>query len=500
MAPLGGLLLVLSFAPFGLYPLAVPALIGFYLALRERSGWQAFGIGWLFGLALFGAGVAWIRISLNEFGNMPALAANFLMLLFVAAMALYYGLAAWLLRMLEDAQPPGWTGPLLLFPSIWVLLEWVRGWLFTGFPWLFAGAGQLDGPFGALAPILGVHGLSLAVAFSAGLLLVASQRVGRARASSVIALMVLWVGSAALWRVEWTASVPAAAPLRVAVIQGNVEQSVKWDPNGLMPTLDIYLTLSREHLDRDLVVWPETAIPEFLHNIDGPLIQPLTQTARETGTEFVIGLPVMESSERYYNALISVGSAEDRYFKRHLVPFGEFLPFEAQLRPLIEWFEVPMSDFSRGQAEKPLLQVGPHSVGVSICYEDVFADEVRQALPEAAYLINVSNDAWFGDSLAPHQHLQLARLRALETGRWLVRATNTGISAIIDPAGRVRQQLPLFERAALTGSIEERRGATPFVHFGSALPLLVAGLMLAVGLALRAPARRRRVLKTMGPP
>jgi apolipoprotein N-acyltransferase len=497
-ALVAGAALVLSFAPFGLFPAAVVALAGFYALVRGRSPRQAFVVGWLFGLALFGVGVAWIRISLNEFGNMAAPVANLLMVAFVAVMALYYGVTAWLIRHLEGAQPAGVSGPLLIFPALWVLMEWLRGWLFTGFPWLFAGVGQIDGPLGGLAPVFGVHGLSLAVALSAGLLWLVVHgfwHAGRTRRGALLALALLWLGAGLLWWVDWTAPADAGdgRPLRVAVIQGNVEQAVKWDPDGLLPTLDIYLTLTRANLDSDLIVWPETAIPEFRHRVEAPLIEPLGETAREAGAEVVIGLPVMERDERYFNALVSIGSAEDHYFKRHLVPFGEFLPFAAQLRPLIDWFEVPMSDFSRGRAERPLLQVGARQVGVSICYEDVFAEEVRQALPDAAYLINVSNDAWFGDSLAPHQHLQFARLRALENGRWLVRATNTGISAIIDPAGRVRASLPLFERAALTGEIRARTGATPFVRIGSAAALALAALMLAAGVGQRLRTRARRL-------
>jgi len=488
LALLSGALMVLSFAPFGLYPVAVLSLLGFYLALRGRTGASAFVVGWLFGVALFGTGVAWVRISLNEFGNMPALVANLLMLLFVVVMALYYGLMAWLLRLFEHRfrtdSAARWAGPLLLFPSLWVLMEWLRGWLFTGFPWLFAGNGQLNGPLGGLAPVLGVHGLSLAVAISAGLLWGLWRWSGPARWQAAAGLVLLWLCAGLLWQFDWTRPAPNAEqrPIQVSIIQGNVEQSLKWDPDGLLPTLDIYLNLTKDHLDSDLIVWPETAIPEFFHRVEAPLLKPLGVTAREAGAEVVIGLPVMEADDRYYNALVSLGSSEDRYFKRHLVPFGEFLPFKTQLRPLIDWFEVPMSDFSRGDAARPLLQVGVWPVGVSICYEDVFPDEVRQALPEAAFLINVSNDAWFGDSLAPHQHLEFARLRALETGRWLVRATNTGLSAIIDARGRVRARLPLFERGVLTGTIEARVGETPFVRFGSQLVLGIAVLLLLSGL------------------
>lgn len=497
LALVSGALLVLAFAPFGLYPLAVLALAGFYQSLRAHERGAAFGVGWLFGVALFGVGVAWIRISLNEFGNMAPPIANLLMLLFVAAMALYYGLAAWSIRWLErwaeGQDAPAWIGPLLILPSVWVLLEWVRGWLFTGFPWHFVGTAQSDGPLAGLAPVLGVHGLSLAVAVSAGLLWGLLAGRFRARVPALGGLVLLWALAGILRFWDWTEPAAGAEgqPIQVGVIQGNVEQAVKWDEDGLLPTLDIYLSLTKTQLDRDLVVWPETAIPEFRHRVEGPLLQPLAESAREAGAEVVIGLPVMQPDGRYFNALVSLGSAEDQYFKRHLVPFGEFLPFKAQLRPLIDWFEVPMSDFSRGDAERPLLQVGGWPVGVSICYEDVFSEEVRQALPEAAFLINVSNDAWFGDSLAPHQHLQFARLRALEAGRWLVRATNTGISAIIDPYGRVRAALPLFERAALSGEIEARVGATPFVRLGSSVPLAIAALMLiaAVLIALRSPRR-----------
>jgi apolipoprotein N-acyltransferase len=490
LAVLAGAVMVLSFAPFGWFPAALASVTAFYLLLpRGRRG--GFATGWFYGLGLLGFGVFWIRISLNEFGNMPAVAANALMLLLVAALALFYALAGWLVTRLrpgEDA-PRWWVGPLLVLPGVWVLLEWVRSWLFTGFPWLFAGNGQINplpllgAPLAGWAPVVGVHGLSLAVALSAGLVVVALRRGGGARPAALAGLLAIWLVGALLARVEWTR--PADGPLSAAVLQGNVEQSLKWAPDGLLPTLEIYLDLTREVLaDSDVIVWPETAIPSFLHEVEAGLLPPLTADAVAAGAEIVIGVPIMETAERYFNGLISVGSAADRYYKRHLVPFGEFLPFDRQLRPLIDWFDVPMSSFSRGEAERPLLQVGPYRVGVSICYEDVFPEEVRQALPEAAYLINVSNDAWFGDSLAPHQHLEFARLRALENGRPLVRATNTGISAIIDHRGRVTASLPLFERGVLTGTIQPRTGRTPFAAVGSLPALLLAAAMLVAALLL----------------
>jgi apolipoprotein N-acyltransferase len=486
----GGGSMVLSFAPFGLYPFAVLSLAIFYQVIHRQHPRRAFGLGWVFGIGLFGLGVFWIRISLNEFGNMSTPVANGLMLVFVAAMALFCALAAWLIQRLQPNDGgPFWAGPLLILPAVWVLLEWIRGWLFTGFPWLLAGNGQINplpllgAPLAGLAPVLGVQGMGLAVALSAGLLWGVVHWRGRARHLALAALVLLWLGAGLLGRIEWTQ--PDGEPISATVVQGNVEQAIKWDPNGLLPTLQVYLELTREHLGDDLIVWPETAIPDFLHQVQRSLIEPLSETARESGTEIVIGVPIMETSERYYNGLISIGSADDQYHKRHLVPFGEFLPLKAQLRPLIDWFEVPMSDFSRGSAARPLLQVGEHLVGVSICYEDVFPEEVRQALPDAAYLINVSNDAWFGDSLAPHQHLEFARLRALENGRPLVRATNTGISAIIDHRGHVVGSIPSFVRGTLTAEIQPRAGMTPFSRVGNRPTLLAACLMLVAVLLVR---------------
>jgi apolipoprotein N-acyltransferase len=486
----GGAVMVLSFAPFGLYPFAVLALALFYQAVHRQRPRTAFGLGWLFGLGLFGFGVFWIRISLNEFGNMSAPVANSLMLVFVALMAVFCGVAGWSIQRLQPSDGrPLWVGPLLVLPSVWMLLEWVRGWLFTGFPWLLAGNGQINAlpvlgaPLAGLAPVLGVHGMGLAVAVSAGLLWGGVRWRAGARRAALVALALLWLGSALLGRIEWTR--PDGEPLSATVVQGNVEQSIKWESDGLLPTLQIYLELTREHLGNDLIVWPETAIPDFLHQVQQSLIEPLSETARESGSEIVIGVPIMESIERYYNGLISIGSVDDRYYKRHLVPFGEFLPLKTQLRPLIDWFEVPMSDFSRGSAERPLLQVGEHAVGVSICYEDVFPEQVRQALPDAAYLINVSNDAWFGDSLAPHQHLEFARLRALENGRPLVRATNSGISAIIDHRGALIGSIPSFVRDTRTAEIQPRAGMTPFSRFGNRPTLLVAAAMLITALVMR---------------
>jgi apolipoprotein N-acyltransferase len=483
LACASGALLVLGFAPFGWYPLVLIGLLGFLIALNGASPRIGFLRGWLFGVGLMGIGVFWIRISLNEFGNMDTWVAHLLTGVFVATMALFYGLTGWLIRRLD--RGPAWLVPLLLFPGLYLLSEWLRGWLFTGFPWLSLGYTQIDGPLGGFAPILGVYGVGLLILLSAGLvwgLLPRSGRwLGRGRIAAAAALVLIWGGGMLLKQVSWT--VPSGPGFRAAVVQASIPQAMKWDPDQLVSTMEIYWDLTERNLDAELVVWPETAIPDFLHHVRDVLIEPMAARAREEGTEIVLGIPVMElDTGRHFNALLSLGSREDLYAKRHLVPFGEFMPFKAWLGPLVDLFEVPMSDFSRGSSERPLLAVGDRLAGVSICYEDAFPAEVSQALPEAEFLINVSNDAWFGDSLAPHQHLEMARMRALENGRYLLRATNTGISAIIDQRGRVLGTIPAFVRGDFATQVQPYAGATPYVRLGNAPAITLAAFMVLLGL------------------
>lgn len=474
-----GVLAVLAFAPFGWFLLAPLALALLLESLRTAAtSGAALWRGWLFGVGLLGVGVFWIRISLNEFGNLPGLAAHLLTALFIAAMALYYGLFAWTLRRLMPET--GLRALLLVFPGLWVLIEWLRGWFLSGFPWLTLGYSQSDSSLAGYAPLLGVYGVSLVVALSGVLLWGLWRCPGWRRWSAAVALVALWAGGQMLGTLRW--SEPSGEPFTAAVVQANIPQSLKWEPDALWVSAQGYLDLTLAHLDAELIVWPETALPEMLDQWRAPLLDPLGERARGEGAEIVLGIPARDlDSGRYYNALISLGSAEDRYDKRHLVPFGEFLPLRALLGPLLEWFEVPMSDFSRGEAERPLLRVGQRLAGVSICYEDAFGAELVEALPEAEFLINVSNDAWFGDSLAPHQHLQIARMRALETRRYLLRATNTGISAIIDARAQVLGTVPAFVRGGVSAEIQSLSGATPFARWGNGMAVVLAGVLVVSG-------------------
>ena len=488
LALVAGALTVLGFAPFSYFPLAVIALALLTQSLATGSPGAGLRRGWAFGLGLMGFGIAWIRISLSQYGNMDAWAADLLMATFVVWMASYYALAGWLARWLQPT--PSWTGPVFLLPGLYVLFEWLRGWLFTGFAWLKLGYSQIDGPLSGYAPIGGVYGLSLLTAVSGGLLWGLIRWPGRGRLAAGTGLAIIWLGGTALQPVVWTQA--NGAPFKAAVLQANIPQSVKWDPEAKIGIVQAYWDLTKEHPDAKLIVWPETAVPDFLDQVREEMIDPMAEIARAKGFEMVLGIPVLDPTTRaYYNGLLAIGSREDLYTKRHLVPFGEFLPFKAWLGPLVKMFEIPMSDFSAGKAARPLLKVGGYTAGASICYEDIFPGEVAQALPEAQFLISVSNDAWFGDSLAPHQHLEMARMRALETGRDLVRATNTGISAIIDWRGRVIGAVPPFVRGVFSGPVQPRTGATPFVWMGNWLAIGLALAMVGAALFIRRTSRRR---------
>ncbi len=487
-ALVAGLVLPLGFAPYGWYPLTVASLAVLFRLWLHSPPVRAFRHGWIYGLGMFGGGVYWIQISIHQFG-LPVLAFSVSMTaLFVAFMALYPALAGWLSARLPCASM--YRRLLLLFPALWTLIEWLRGWLFTGFPWLTLGYSQIDGPLSAYAPLGGVYSVSLAAALLAGSLAALSLR----RWGGIIPFLL--VGGLA-WPLDsrsWTG--PDGPAARVALIQGGIEQAVKWDPAQRQETIDHYLALTRPHWNLRLVIWPETAIPAFYSELQD-FFQALHAAAAARGSAMLIGVPYNPPHDqgRYYNSVIALGTGAGRYDKRHLVPFGEYIPFGDLLKPVLFFLKIPMSDFSRGDPVQPLINAGGIPVSVSVCYEDAFGGEIIPALPAARLLINVSNDAWFGDSIAPHQHLEMARMRARETGRYLLRAANNGITAIIDARGRVVARAPQFVPYALTGEALPYAGATPYVRFGNApvLLLLAGALLVAVVPAARRPRRELSV-------
>jgi len=463
-ALLAGAVFPLGFAPFDWFPVPLLSLAVLAVLLHTARGRTAFLYGWLFGVGQFGTGISWVYVSIYLYGNAGLALSVIVMLLFVMFLALFPGLTGQVLARLGLVSARWFF--LAAFPAAWTLNEWLRSWIFTGFPWLNLGYSQVESPLLGFAPLLGVYGVSWLAALSAGLLAWLWRARDLSRVAALAALLVLWAAGAGLNQYHWTR--PDGAPLVATLIQGNIPQEMKWKPGQQQATLEHYARLTREHLDSDIVVWPETAIPAFYDQVEAGFITPLREELGGHGVSLLTGVPVLDRSNwRYYNTVISLDQPGRFYYKVHLVPFGEYLPLRDWLAGVLGFLPVPQADFSAGDLHQPLLQAAGYPVGASICYEIAFGEQLIHALPGAALLVNVSNDAWFGDSLAPHQHLEMARMRARETERYVLRATNTGISAIIDADAGWVARSKLFETAAVTGKVQPRAGATPYVRWGN---------------------------------
>ena len=487
-AALAGAVAVLGFSPFDFFPATLAALaVLAHLWVRAPSPKDACRLGFFFGLGLYGAGASWVYVSLNRFGAMPMPLAATATLAWCAFLALFPALAGWIqARIARDsaATPP--LQAVLLIPAAWVLIEWSLSWFLTGFPWLAFGYTAIDDPLSGFAPLGGVYAVSLAMAVAAGLLWCVV--LGHARRTATVALIILVAGGYGLRVTEWT--VPAGEPLRVALVQGNVPQEMKFDPERYARTLDTYAQLAEVRGvggGSRLIVLPETAVPRFLDLVDPAYLERLKTAAARNGGDLLLGVPVRTAAGDYLNSVISLGmSPTARYDKVHLVPFGEFVP------PAFGWIvrvlSIPLADFSRGAASQRPMAIAGQRVAVNVCYEDAYGAEIIRQLPEATLLVNVSNVAWFGDSFAPAQHLQLARMRALETGRVYLTAANTGITAAIWPDGSVRQRMPQFVRGRIDFEVRGYSGATPYVRFGD-WPAVLLALLMLVFVALRGRSR-----------
>lgn len=464
-----------AFAPFGLYPVALLAPAVLFLSWLPASAARAAWRGFLYGVGLFAVGVSWVYVSMHTYGNMPPALATFAVALFVAGLALFPAAAGALQARFASLATPARVA--LIMPAIWTLLEWIRGWFLTGFPWLTLGYSQTDTPLAGLAPWLGVYGMSFAVASTAGLLVAAWLH--RRRALWFLAAgLLLWASADLVGRVEWVQ--PAGKSFSVGLIQGNIPLAIKWRPEYREKIINEYLNLSELAPRARLIIWPEAAVPGYFDAVAPTLVPPVERIVRERDTEFLIGAIERDARGRaYYNSVYAVGSHPGSYRKQHLVPFGEFLPFPAVFGWFIEHLHIPMSDFARGGADQPLLYADDQPLGISVCYEDAFGEEIISTLPAARLLVNVSEDSWFGNSLAPHQRLQMARVRALEAGRWMLRAANTGPSAIIDYHGNVVRRSVQFVPYVLTGVVQPMTGATPYARFGN-FPVVILVMLIAL--------------------
>ncbi len=483
---LAGAVAVFGFAPFGLFPLPVLALaVLFRLWSRAERPAQAAWLGLSFGMGLFCVGISWIYVALHIYGYMHPILAAIATGLFAAVNATLPALAGYaVLRVNANLSPSPWRGAgrysgiLLVMPAIWTLAEWLRGLLFTGFPWLSVGYSQVpDSPLAGYAPLFGVFGVSLTMAVSAAILLVLwNVRWNKQGVIAMTVLLALWVSGAVLSRIEWTH--PQGEPLKVVLLQGNIAQDEKFAEDKLIATLETYRRLAQSS-DARLTVMPETALPLLRHNVPDYYQTILGDQARKNGGDILIGAFEKENGN-YYNSVYSLGSAESQHYRKdHLVPFGEFIPLRSVLGWLInEVLQIPMGDLARGGASQPPLNVAGQKIAVNICYEDAFGEEVIHALSQATLLVNVTNDAWYGDTFAAIQHNQLSQMRALETGRMVLRATNTGVTSVIGVDGRIHAMLPQHEEGVLTAQVQGYAGSTMYVVWGNAGVLVLIGLML----------------------
>ncbi len=485
-AAVAGATLNLAFAPFSLWPLGVLAPALLFALIRGLPPRRGAWVGAAFGAGLFAVGTYWLYTCLHVFGLVPVWLTLILQATLVAGMATFSAALCYLAN--RFWLKAGITRDWLVLPALWVLLEWLRGWVLTGFPWLSLGYAFIDTPLAGLAPLLGVYGVTWAAAYAAvaSSVLFAPQLAVSRRVVAVSVLVALFLGAEGAALHAWTRV--AGGPLQVAAVQGAVSQDQKWQVANREATLARYTKLTEQAWGARLIVWPEAALPVLANNIAEYLAE-LRKLGAEHGAEFAIGLVNFEpATQRYFNGLLVMSNSGDGwYYKRHLVPFGEYFPVPEFIRSWMRLMSLPYDDISPGAVHQPLLQAAGQTLGLTICYEDAFGSEQLEVLRRATLLLNVTNNAWFGDSTAPHQHLQISRMRALEAGRYLVRATNDGITAAIDPNGRVVARLPQFKEAVMRVDVVPMTGLTPYARVGN-YPV-VGG---ALGLLVWAAWRRRR--------
>lgn len=475
LAVCSGLMLPLSFAPTHWWMLAIFTLTLLYALIQRCTPRQALWLGWLFGLGYFGIGVHWVYFSLHLFGAAIAPLAAILTLVFVLVMTIFPALTCWLWARYRQVDMP--LRNALLFAAVWVLFELLRGRLMDGFPWILIGYSQTSGPMGDFAPLLGVYGISFLVVLVSALL--CTVLAGKMRQRVVAVACVGSVVASAVIASTLSFSAPVGEPVTVRLVQGNIAQEMKFSPDRLKNAIQLYTSMTAEEGldDIDLVVWPETAIPTYFDRVESGLA-PFVASMDARGIDVLSG-GFQRDGEDVYNAVRQLGGERAVYRKRHLVPFGEYMPLRFILDFAARYIDIPMSDLAAGNGPHVPLRMQGTSVGVSICYEDVYGEEMRALLPDSQMLVNVSNDAWFGDSSAPHQHEQKARMRAREFARPLIRVTNTGISSAMDYKGNILGRIRHDEAGILDVPVQPRSGMTPYVRTGN-WPVLIIALLLCL--------------------
>lgn len=496
-----GAIAVFSYAPFSIWPIAFISFSGLLLLVNKKTVKQAALIGFIWGIGYFSAGVHWIYVSIKQYGDLPLPLAIIILGLLISYLAIYPMIFTILLRLLNKYCPPySFKQLALLAPLIWQLTEFIRGTLLNGFAWLQFGYSQLDAPLGGLFPILGINGVNLVFSFCCGLLsyliyqlaihLKYHQVIIKSHLySAICTILVLFFASYWFKTVNWT-QIDTSRQADITLVQGNIQQSLRWNKEQLNQTLDIYSQLTEQYIKQsDIIIWPEAAITDLELNQQSYL-RALDQMAIENNTTIAVGiLDLTKKQDDYqiYNALIVLGDSKpyqypttNRYLKHHLVPFGEYTPFESLLKPIAELLNIPMSSMSPGPTVQQPLMMKQFKFTTVICYEVILSDLIWQNFTEDTdFLLTVSNDAWFGNSIGPWQHLQMARARALEFGRTLLRSTNNGITTVISPQGLIEKQIPQFEIGALSTQLNPSTGLTPYAKWGN-YPYYVLLLILII--------------------
>ena len=496
LALLAGGSMVFAFSPFEFRPVAWLALaVFFWLNLKSISLGQRLRLAWVFGIGIFAGGAHWIYVSIHFFGGANSFIAALMVALFVTLIGLFLMVFGWLAS--YTANLPAIMRLLAVYPAIWVLTEWFRGWFLTGFPWLQLGSTQIDTWLANYAPITGVLGISWLVALGAGALVMLVVGSMRERVIAVALVLVTTLGGFGLGYIQWTK--PSAEPIYVSMLQGNVDQLTKWDPAFRNENVQAYLDL----MDGDrypnvesshLVIWPETALSDFFHQSRDDVMLPLQDWAKEAKAELLVGgFYYIRDKAAVYNAVMAVGGAHDVdralatgdsiYGKRHLVPFSEYIPLLKYLRFLENIVKLPYDNVTSWEGSNTLTVAG-QPVRLSVCYEDAYASEMIDGLPKASLLVNVSNDGWFTGSIEAAQHAEIARMRALETGRFLIRATNNGVSAIIDEKGKVTATAEPQVATVISGYATPMQGQTLYVIVGNWLIIPLMLLLFGIPVVL----------------
>ncbi len=475
---LAGVILPFAFAPLDIYPLAFFAPAILLYQWQKSSPWQAFGKGWLFGLGFFGVGVSWLYISIHTYGGASTGIAAIITLLAIAFLALFLAVQGYLIIRLFGK----YNRPILclcIFPATWVIAEWGRIWPLNGFPWLFLGYSQINTPLRGIATIFGVYGTSLAVAIISGcLVLIGLRNVRKFKSFALLIIIGIVVCGWLLGKIQWTK--PSGLPVPVSIVQANIPQSIKWEPEKLSSILQTYKTLTEPYWKNRLIIWPEAAIPAFPQQIP-TILEELANIAKQHHSSLLFGIPlVIPNPEQYFNALLVVGIDEGEYRKRHLVAFGEYTPAAKIFTPLIKELNIPMSNFTPGASQQKNLIVAGVKIAPFICYEIAYPGEVLKYTKDRQVIINISDDSWFGKSMASSQQMEISRLRAVETGRFALLGGNTGVTAIIDPYGKIDASLPLYQAGVLNGFFTPMEGRTFLMRWGY-YPVVFILILLIIG-------------------